>query len=132
MRLAGIRLFLFSFFVASFALVAACGGDDDTPNGSQTGGGQSRERLTFMAGFKPQANLPFVGAYVAQEKGFFHELGLDVVIRHAQSGEHLQLLLAGEVDVATANAAQVVQRASEGLPLRSIALIGQRSEQGFG
>ena len=33
--------------------------------------------VTFMAGFKPQANLPFVAAYVAQEKGYFAEQGLD-------------------------------------------------------
>ena len=28
------------------------------------------ENIVFMAGYKPQANLPFVSAYVAQEKGF--------------------------------------------------------------
>ncbi len=31
------------------------------------------DHMTFMAGYKPQANLPFVGVYVAQEKGFFTE-----------------------------------------------------------
>ena len=84
-----------------------------------------------MAGFKPQANLPFVGVYVAKEKGFFDALNLDVDIKHSQSGENLQLLLAGEVQVTTANAAEVAERHSEGLPLVSLALIGQKSEQGF-
>lgn len=126
-HLAGLRLpVLFALLV--FTLAAACGGDDDSPSQSNNG---ERKSITFMAGFKPQANLPFVGVYVAQEKGFFDELNLDVDIRHAQSGEHLQLLLAGEVQVATANAAQVVQRRAEDLPLVSIALIGQKSEQGF-
>jgi ABC-type nitrate/sulfonate/bicarbonate transport system substrate-binding protein len=113
-------------------LLAACGGGSDEPetDSSQTDG-LAPKKITFMAGFKPQANLPFVGAYVAQEKGFFKELNLEVEIRHAQSGEHLQLLLAGEIQVATANAAQVVQRASDGLPIVSIALVGQKSEQGF-
>lgn len=128
-HLAGIRLpVLFALLVVS--LVAACSGDDDSPSASQSNNNE-RKSITFMAGFKPQANLPFVGVYVAQEKGFFDELNLDVDIRHAQSGEHLQLLLAGEVQVATANAAQVVQRHSENLPIVSIALIGQKSEQGF-
>ncbi|HWC29499.1 MAG TPA: ABC transporter substrate-binding protein [Dehalococcoidia bacterium] len=112
-------------------LVAACsGGSDDEPSGSQDNG-QAPKKITFMAGFKPQANLPFVGAYVAQEKGFFKELNLEVDIRHAQSAEHLQLLLAGEVQVATANAAQIVERVADGLPVVSIALVGQKSEQGF-
>jgi ABC-type nitrate/sulfonate/bicarbonate transport system substrate-binding protein len=137
-HLAGIRhLFRFGWraSVAALtlsALLAACGGgsNDDSTDSPQAQG-MVPKKITFMAGFKPQANLPFVGAYVAQEKGFFKELNLEVDIRHAQSGEHLQLLLAGEVQVSTANAAQVVQRQADGLPIVSIALVGQRSEQGF-
>ena len=133
-RLAGIpfvlrvRWFWTCWLIALSLIVVACGGGSSPNEDAST---TATKRLTFMAGFKPQANLPFVGAYVAQEKGFFADQQLEVDIRHAQSGEHLQLLLAGEVQVATANAAQVVQRNADGLPLVSIALIGQKSEQGF-
>jgi ABC-type nitrate/sulfonate/bicarbonate transport system substrate-binding protein len=89
------------------------------------------KKMTFMAGFKPQANLPFVGAYIAQEKGFFKDQRLAVDIRHAQNGEHLQLVLAGEVNVTTANGSSVIKRNAQNLNIVSIALIGQRSEQGF-
>ena len=133
--LAGIRLAALCAAFILFAIFTTACGDDSENDSSSTGQAAStsaeRKSVTFMAGFKPQANLPFVGVYVAQEKGFFEELNLDVDIRHAQSGEHLQLLLAGEVQVSTANAAQVVQRRAEDLPLVSIALIGQKSEQGF-
>lgn len=88
-------------------------------------------KVTFMAGFKAQANLPFVGVYVAQEKGYFAEQNLEVEIRHAQTGEHLQLLLAGTIQFSTANGASVLKRNAEDLPLVALALIGQRSEQGF-
>lgn len=125
------RLALPHVFVLLIALlVASCssGGDDDaTPSSSV----RPPKHVTFMAGFQAQANLPFVGAYVAQEKGFFREQALDVDIRHAQSGEHLQLLLAGEVQFTTANGAQVVQRNAQGLPVVAVALVGQRSEQGY-
>jgi len=89
--------------------------------------------MTFMAGYKPQANLPFVGAYVAQEKGYFAEEGLQVQIEHsAGQGEHVQLLVAGKVQVTTMDAATVLQRRAEpGLPVVSIALIGQRGQQAF-
>jgi ABC-type nitrate/sulfonate/bicarbonate transport system substrate-binding protein len=89
--------------------------------------------MVFMAGYKPQANLPFVGAYVAKEKGFFAAEGLDVEIQHsAGRGEHLQLLMAGSVQVTTQDAAVLLQRrADPGLPLVSIALIGQRGQQAF-
>jgi ABC-type nitrate/sulfonate/bicarbonate transport system substrate-binding protein len=86
-----------------------------------------------MAGYKPQASLPFVGVYVAQEKGFFAEEGLIVEIQHsAGGGEHLQLLVAGKVDITTQDAAVLLKRRIDpGLPLVSIALIGQQGQQAF-
>ena len=87
--------------------------------------------VTFMAGFKPQANLPFVAAYVAQEQGYFAEQGLDVTIHHS-TGQHLQLLLSGDVDITTAAAGSVLKRrADPGVPIRAIALFGQRGQQTF-
>ncbi|MCX6021515.1 MAG: ABC transporter substrate-binding protein [Chloroflexi bacterium] len=88
--------------------------------------------ITFMAGYKPQANLPFVAAYVAQEKGLFAEQGLDVTIRHATKGEHLQLLLAGQIQVTTAAAESVLKRiADPGAPVVALALFGQTGDQGY-
>src|SRR5690606_11410624 len=106
-------------------VVSACaGGAADSPELTP---------MTFMAGFAPQANLPFVGAYVADELGYFAEEGLEVTIQHsAGGGEHLQLLAAGEIDVTTQDAAVMLERrADPGLPLVSIGLIGQRGQQAF-
>lgn len=91
------------------------------------------QSMTFMPGYIPQANLPFVGAYVAQAKGFFAREGLDVTIEHSPGrGEHLQLTTLGEVHVTTQDAAVLLKRrADPGLPLVSIALIGQRGQQAF-
>ncbi len=89
--------------------------------------------FVFMAGYQPQADLPFVGVYVAQAKGFFTEENLQVEIQHsAGGGEHLQLLVAGKVAVTTQDAAVLLRRrADPGLPLVSIGLIGQRGQQAF-
>lgn len=107
------------------AAVTACG--------SATGDSSELRPVTFMAGFIAQANLPFVGAYVAHDLGYFADAGLDVDIQHsAGGGEHLQLLAAGEVDVTTQDAAVLLQRrADPGLPLVSIGLIGQRGQQAY-
>jgi ABC-type nitrate/sulfonate/bicarbonate transport system substrate-binding protein len=101
--------------------------------GSAAGPVSELQPVTFMAGFVPQANLPFVGAYVAADQGFFEDEGLDVTIEHSGGGgEHLQLLAAGEVDITTQDAAVLLQRrADPGLPLVSIGLIGQRGQQAF-
>lgn len=107
-------------------VVTACG----SPSEADT---DAVQPVTFMAGFAPQANLPFVGVYVAEAEGYFAEEGLDVTIEHsAGGGEHLQLLAAGEVDITTQDAAVLLQRrADPGLPLVSIGLIGQRGQQAF-
>jgi ABC-type nitrate/sulfonate/bicarbonate transport system substrate-binding protein len=126
--------------LAFVALVVACGDDDDdeveeTPTVEQTAeAGAEPESITFVAGFKPQANLPFVGVYVAQEQGFFAEEGLEVTIEHdtGGQGEAVRLLVAGEIEFTTADAAVVMQRrADPGLPLLAVAQIGQRGQQGY-
>ena len=89
--------------------------------------------LTFMGGYKPQANLPFVAAYVANDLGYFAEQGLQVDIKHSVGqGEHLKLLLQGTVDVTTADADGVLKRLTEqDLPIVAFALFGQRGSQAF-
>ena len=116
------RLVLTGFALLGAALLAALG---------CSGGESSLKSVTFMAGFKPQANLPFVAAYVAQEKGYFSEQGLDVDIKHS-TGQHLTLLMSGDVDFTTADANSVLKRRSDpGLPIKAIALFGQRGQQAF-
>lgn len=119
------------FIVLALFFITACSPIE--PRGPATGNEPRPFAMTFMAGYKPQANLPFVGAYVAQEKGFFAEEGLEVTIEHSPGrGEHVQLLVAGTVQVTTMDAATVLQRRAEpGLPVVSIALIGQKGQQAF-
>lgn len=110
--------------LTALALAAGCDGTGD-------GDGDDLEAVVFMAGFRPQANLPFVAVYMADAHGFFADEGLDVEIRHSTQGEHLQLLLAGEVEFTTGTAAESLRQRANGLPLRAIALFGQRGDQGF-
>ena len=112
---------------AAIGAVMACGQTDQVAQPTA-----EPQKIVFMAGFKPQANLPFVAAYVAQEEGYFAEQGLEVDIRHASTGEHLKLLLSGDVHFTTAAAASVIKRRSDpGAPIVAIALFGQRGDQGY-
>jgi ABC-type nitrate/sulfonate/bicarbonate transport system substrate-binding protein len=88
--------------------------------------------VTFIAGFKPQADLPFVGVYVAQEKGYFKAQGLDVTIQHAVTGEHVQLLATNRAQFSTGTGGDILKRVAQAdVPLVSVAVIGQRDEQAF-
>ncbi len=110
--------------IMALAAAAACGAEEAAA--------PQPDKVVFMAGFKPQANLPFVAAYVAQEEGFFEEQGLEVDILHSSKGQHLQLLMAGDVDFTTAAAASVLKRRSDPeIPIVALALFGQRGQQAY-
>ena len=107
----------------TLALIGASCGDDEP---------KTVDKLVFMAGFKAQANLPFVAVYVAQEKGFFAKQDLEVDIQHAPTGGSIKFVAAGEVDVTTADAASLLKRVSDQeLPVLAIVLFGQRGQQAF-
>ena len=130
-RLRALVLYI-TLAILMFGLPACDGGGDEPSPGAEGSGELEVKRVTFLAAFKPQANLPFVGAYVAQEKGFFREQGLEVSIRHDTSGQSLQLLQSGTVQFTTADASDVLKRiAGADLDLQSIALVGQKGQQGF-
>ena len=112
--------------VAAAIWTAACSGDDSA---------SSDEILTmrFSAGFKPQANLPFVTVYVAEDRGFFADENLEVEIQHAGfTGSHKSLILAGEIDITTLPASEMLQvRANSGAPYVAVMLFGQRGDFGY-
>lgn len=87
-------------------------------------------RVTFQAGFKPQANLPFVAAYVAKDNGYFADEGLDVEIQHSSGQDaHLALLGANRIQFSTTTASAILkQRATTEIPLQAVALFGQRGD----
>ena len=112
---------LFAAVVATLAVflaAAACGSDEP-------------DQVRFMAGFKPQANLPFAAAYVAEKQGYFADEGLQVEILHSQGGQHIPLLASGEIDITTADAGDVLQRNADGVPITAVTLFGQRGQQAF-
>ncbi|MDO8616475.1 MAG: ABC transporter substrate-binding protein [Dehalococcoidia bacterium] len=125
---------------------AACGDDEEEkapgPSGEGSPGASAAAaqtngpptKVTFMAGFKPQANLPFAGAYVAQEKGFFADENLEVEIRHVTTpGDNFRFLAAGEIQFSTSDAPALLEKwaGDPALPIVSIALVGQKGQQGF-
>lgn len=124
------------WLVALVVTVTACApaaiGPAASPSASPTATPFAVEKITFIAGFKPQADLPFVGVYVAQERGYFKAQGLDVTIQHAVSGEHVQLLATGRAQFSTGTGGDIIKRVAQAdVPLVSIAVIGQRDDQAF-
>ncbi len=119
--MARIIAYLTILALASAFTLAACSSGD-----------AELEKITYMAGYKPQANLTNVGAYVAVENGYFEDQGLEVEIRHTTTGEHLPLLMSGDIDFTTVDANNLLEkRADPGLPIVAIGLLGQRGQQAY-
>jgi NitT/TauT family transport system substrate-binding protein len=74
--------------------VSACGGSDDE-DGSNGGNGKPLDRVTYLTAFGPAGRDAF--AFVAQEKGYFKDAGLDVDIQLGKaSGENVKQIVAGK------------------------------------
>ena len=129
-RFSQIERWLYAFLALALMLAGCAAPSPAKPLPTATAAPMS---MVFMPGYKPQASLPFVGVYVAQEMGFFTAQNLQVTIQASPGqGQHLQLLAAGKVQVTTQDAAVMLQRrADPGLPLVSFALLGQRGQQAF-
>lgn len=82
---------------------------------------QAQEKLKFMPNWIPQAQ--FAGYYMAQEKGFFAEEGLDVEIINLSASSTmnpLEEMAKGEIDICTAQLVQAMLARSAGLPIVDI------------
>lgn len=79
----------------------------------------SSERLVFTTAWTAQAQ--FAGYYVAQEKGFFSKLGLDVVIQHPSlTSSAFQRLQTDQCDAANFSLMSAIDFISQGIPLVNI------------
>lgn len=132
------RSLLLTLAASTAALAAACSAAPGAPPrpadpaAPTARPAEPARTIRFMAGYKAQANLPFVGAYVAEARGYFATQNLAVEITHATGqGEHLKLLLQGSIDVSTAAADSLLSRRAEDVPITSVALFGYRGQSAY-
>ncbi|MFJ5716381.1 ABC transporter substrate-binding protein [Neobacillus sp. NPDC093127] len=100
-------------------LVSACGkGASDNTSGS-TG---KLQKVSLMLDWYPNAVHSFL--YVAIEKGYFNEQGLDVDIQMpADTNDPLRLVAAEKIDMAISYQPQVLVARGEEIPVQSFAAI---------
>ncbi|MGV9362156.1 ABC transporter substrate-binding protein [Amycolatopsis sp. NPDC003731] len=101
-------------------IVTACGGSGDPP-------AAGREKVAYLTSFGTFGRDAY--AYVAQEKGFFAEAGLDVTITPGSGTvDVLKLVAGGRADFGTADfTATAITVAKEKLPVTAVAAVHQRS-----
>ncbi len=83
------------------------------------GGDADLQEVTIAMGYIP--NVQFTPVYVALERGYFSEQGIDLKLDYGMETDLLQRLGKGEVSFAIASGDQVVLARSNGLPVTYVA-----------
>jgi putative hydroxymethylpyrimidine transport system substrate-binding protein len=84
-----------------------------------SGPGAMAQEVTLMLDWFP--NVDHLPIYVAQEKGYFAEEGVQVeILSPSDTADALKLAVAGKVDLAVSYEPQTIIAAAEGLPVRVV------------
>ncbi|MDW8213371.1 MAG: ABC transporter substrate-binding protein [Roseiflexaceae bacterium] len=110
--------------VLAALVLAACGGAAPSA--------PAKKLTPVRVGLDWTPNTNHTGLYVARDKGFYQEQGLNVEILGAQEGGTVeQLVAAGKLDFGISFQEAVTHARVEGVPIVSIAAIIQHNTSGF-
>ena len=116
---------IISMALASIMMLSGCG------SSKKSEGEEGLEKVKVILDWTPNTN--HTGIYVAKEKGYFKDLGLDVEIIQPSEGSSLQLVAAGKGDFAITYLEDLTYaRTSDSpMPVKAIATIIQHNTSGF-
>ncbi|MGG7188603.1 ABC transporter substrate-binding protein [Clostridium paraputrificum] len=116
---------IISMALASIMMLSGCGSSKKSERE------EGLEKVKVILDWTPNTN--HTGIYVAKEKGYFKDLGLDVEIIQPSEGSSLQLVSAGKGDFAiTYQEDLTYARTSDSpMPVKAIATIIQHNTSGF-
>jgi len=119
-------LALIGFGVLSATVLAGCGN-----NAEEQGGGAGLERTSVILDWTPNTN--HTGLYVALEKGYYKNEGLDVEIVQPSEGTTSTLIAAGKGDFGVSYQEDVTYAltSKDPLPIKAVATIIQHNTSGF-
>lgn len=87
------------------------------------------QKLTILLDWFPNTN--HTGLYVAQNKGYFAQAGLDITVLQQGEGDSIQLVASGKTDFAVSSQESVIQARAKNIPVVSIAAILQHNTSAF-
>jgi len=122
-RQASARSIILSALAAILVLLAGagCSQGDSTPASTAA---KELEHIRLPMGFIP--NVQFAPFYVAVERGYFADAGIELEFDYSFETQGVQLVAAGELPFAVASGDQVILARSQGLPVVYVAEWWQR------
>ncbi|MFW6137983.1 MAG: ABC transporter substrate-binding protein [Spirochaetota bacterium] len=80
--------------------------------------GLGADRIKIAMGYIP--NVQFAPYYLAKEKGYFHEQGLEVKFDYGMATDIMSLVAQGEVDFGVSDGDQVIIAREKGVPVKVV------------
>lgn len=115
-------LFIISLFLVLLSACSSGSKDNLTATKKDTASNQKTQKVTLMLDWYPNAVHSLL--YVAQEKGYFKEQGLDVDIKMpADTTDPLKMVAVNKVDMAISYQPQVLMARDENIPVKSFAAL---------
>lgn len=121
----------FLIVLGMLVILAACG---NTEENSEKSGDESEkqaapQKISLVLDWTPNTN--HTGLYVAKEKGYFSDEGLDVEIKLPGEVTAEQLVASGKADLGVSYQEGVTQARIQDVPIVSIAAVIQHNTSGF-
>lgn len=115
--------------LCSLFLFSGCSNDNAAPVEEQKEQKDTLKKVSVVLDWTPNTN--HTGLYVAKDKGYFEEEGLDVeIITPGETGAD-QLVASGKAEFGVSYQEGITQARVQGVPLVSIAAIIQHNTSGF-
>lgn len=116
--------------IVSLSLLAGCNKKEEAKTNPGTEKPAPLQKVSVVLDWMPNTN--HTGLYVAKDKGYFREQGLDVEILQPGEGSTAdQLVASGKADFGVSYQEGVTQARATGIPLVSIAAVIQHNTSAF-
>ncbi len=109
------------FAILLLAVVLAACSPGASPGASGSGG---ISKVTLLLGFRP--DVQFAPFYLAQQKGYYADAGLDVTIEFKQSPDVIRLVADGQAQFGVADATDVMISRTSGIPVKYVSTLYDR------
>ncbi|NBJ69666.1 MULTISPECIES: ABC transporter substrate-binding protein [Clostridia] len=120
------KFIMLSLFVI---LLAACSTNDDESGEKEKSADKDLKEVSIVLDWTPNTN--HTGLYVAKEKGYFKEQGLNVDIKMPGEAGADQLVASGKADFGVSYQEGITEARVQDIPIVSIAAIIQHNTSGF-
>ena len=102
-------------YLTGILLICLLAGCASTPSSSPSA---ALHPVTLLLGFQP--HVQFAPFYLAQQKGYYADIGLEVTIKYKSDADLVRLVADGQAEFGVADATDVMISRTAGIPIKYV------------